>query len=183
MSALINDLLTFSRVTTKQTPYVKVDLNTVVEEVVSDLENRMLTTGGKVTAGKLPKLSADATQMRQLMQNLIANALKFHKDGQAPVIHITARERTDGRTGETVDEIRVKDNGVGFDEKYLDRIFSVFQRLHGRDTFEGTGVGLAVCRKIAERHGGTITAKSKPGNGATFIIVLPRNRKKGVEVI
>jgi signal transduction histidine kinase len=113
-------------------------------------------------------------QMRQLLQNLIGNALKFHRTGESPVVSVTASVLS-GKGGEHC-EIRVVDNGIGFDTKYLDRIFSIFQRLHSRSEFEGTGIGLATCRKIVERHGGTITAVSAPGEGATFIVRVPARR-------
>lgn len=167
MSVLIEDLLSFSRVTTQARPFDRVDLREVALEVVSDLEARIRDTNGKIHIGKLPTVEADATQMRQLFQNLLANALKFHKEGVPPVIHVSAR-----KLGPRW-RIYVKDNGIGFEEKYLDRIFAVFQRLHGRDAYEGTGIGLAVCRKIAERHNGTIIATSKHGEGSTFTITLP----------
>jgi signal transduction histidine kinase len=108
--------------------------------------------------------------MRQLLQNLIGNALKFHAPGVAPVVRVQGRLIEGARP---MCELVVADNGIGFDEKYLDRIFAVFQRLHGRQEYEGTGIGLAVCRRIAERHGGSITARSKPGEGAKFIVTLP----------
>jgi PAS domain S-box-containing protein len=182
MSTLIEDLLQFSRVTTKARDFVKVDLDKIAREVLGDLETRVQDTAGIVTIGPMPAIQADPTQMRQLLQNLIGNALKFHKEKEAPVVTVNARivQQTEGPPLCT---IRVQDNGVGFDEKYLDRIFSVFQRLHSRDHYEGTGIGLAVCRKIAERHGGTITATSKPGEGSIFIVTLPVRHKKGKETL
>jgi PAS domain S-box-containing protein len=167
MSVLINDLLAFSRVTSKAKPFARVDLNTVAREVVGDLEARVRQTGGRVEVGELPAVEADPTQMRQLLQNLIANGLKFHRKGEPP------RVRVSGEAAGGVYRLTVSDNGIGFDEKYLPRIFDVFQRLHGRDEYEGTGIGLAICRKIVERHGGTITAHSRPGQGATFVVTLP----------
>lgn len=179
MQTLIYDLLTFSRVISRTEPFVPVNLQTVVREVISDLEVRIEKTGGRVEVGNLPTLEADAPQMRQLLQNLIGNALKFHAPGVAPVVRVEGRllgaEPADASANAEAQrcELTVTDNGIGFDEKYLDRIFAVFQRLHGRQEYEGTGIGLAVCRRIAERHGGTITARSKPGEGATFIVTLP----------
>jgi two-component system sensor kinase FixL len=167
MRTLINDLLAFSRVTTQAKPFVPVNLETTVNEVLSDLEARMRDTGGNIEVGSLPTIDADAMQMRQLFQNLIGNSLKFHRPGIAPAIKIS------GTNGGRNLQLTIRDNGIGFDEKYLDRIFTVFQRLHGRNEFEGTGIGLAICRKIVERHGGEITANSSPGNGATFTITLP----------
>ena len=179
MQTLINDLLTFSRVTTKARPFVSVDLNRVAREVLSDLEVRLEQTGGRVELDDLPVLDADPLQMRQLFQNLIGNALKFRRPGEPPMVRVSA-ERVGPAGGESAPvpspfayRIAFSDNGIGFDEKYLDRIFTVFQRLHGRDAYEGNGVGLAVCRRIAERHGGGITAESSPGRGATFYVTLP----------
>lgn len=166
MQTLINDLLTFSRVTTRAQPFVRTDLNTVLTDVLSDLEFSLEKVGGKVEASELPSIDADASQMRQLFQNLISNALKFHKPGEKPVVHIGAESKNDRV------QLSFRDNGIGFDEKYLDRIFTIFQRLHGRHEYEGTGVGLAICKRIAERHGGSISAISSPGAGATFIVTI-----------
>lgn len=172
MSVLIEDLLSFSRVTTKAKPAVDVDLNKIVADVLLDLESRIEDTNGIVNVEELPTVKADPTHMRQLFQNLIGNALKFHKPTEAARVDVNF-------IGDGPDyyEIHVADNGIGFDQKYIDRIFAVFQRLHERDAYEGTGIGLAVCRKIVERYGGTITAKSAKNKGATFIVRLP---KKGV---
>jgi|YelNatPaOPRAMG01_1025707.scaffolds.fasta_scaffold01755_6 PAS domain S-box-containing protein len=176
MQTLINDLLTFSRVISASRPFVPVDLGAVAKDVLSDLEVRIEQTKAVVEVGPLPTVDADPMQMRQLFQNLIGNALKFQPPGNRPVVQIRSQvlqETTlDGNVRELC-EIQVQDNGIGFDEKYLDKIFAVFQRLHGRNEYEGTGVGLAVCRRITDRHGGTITARSKPGQGATFIVRLP----------
>lgn len=167
MRKLIEDLLTYSRITSQGSPFKKTDLNQVLNEVIQDLEVRIEQTGGQVSLGKLPTINADPSQMRQLFQNLIANALKFHRTDISPVVDVTAKVQGQACV------ISVRDNGIGFDEKYLDRIFTIFQRLHGRQEYEGTGVGLAVCRKIVERHGGEITAKSSPNGGAEFLITLP----------
>ena len=119
-------------------------------------------------------------QMRQLMLNLIGNALKFQAEGAIPEVKIYSRLLS-APSGEQLCEISVQDNGIGFEEQYLDKIFAVFQRLHGRTEYEGTGVGLAICRRITDRHGGTITARSKPGEGAAFVVTLPvRHPKKEV---
>lgn len=180
MQTLIDDLLSYSRVTTRAQPFVKVDLNNVLNDVLSDLEVRLEQTKGKVEFEELPVIMADATQMRQLLQNIVGNALKFHKLGLPPVVKVHGRIISDVFiNGFPVCQITVEDNGIGFDEKYLDRIFTIFQRLHGRHQYEGTGIGLAVCRKIVDRHGGFITAKSKLGEGATFTISLPIEHKTG----
>lgn len=177
MQGLINDLLTFSRVTTKALPFSPVDLNLIAREVVIDLETLIQATHGKVTIEPLPTIEADPLQMRQMLQNLLSNALKFHKPGVPPVVNISAQAQVDAQTGEELYLIAVKDNGIGFDEKYLDRIFTVFQRLHGRGEYEGTGIGLAVVRKIVARHGGTITARSSVSEGSTFLATLPVRQK------
>jgi signal transduction histidine kinase len=179
MQILLHDLLTLSRVTSKAQPFERVNLRKVVEDVVSDLEVRIEQTGALVEIGVLPVIDADAGQMRQLLQNLISNALKFQAPGTRPEVIISGKTVDNAESlpgsmpGEEICQIVVRDNGIGFDERYLDRIFQVFQRLHSRSDYEGTGIGLAVCRKIAERHGGTISAKSAEGEGATFIVTLP----------
>ncbi|MCA1584446.1 MAG: CHASE3 domain-containing protein [Acidobacteria bacterium] len=170
---LIQGLLAYSRVATKAQPPEPVDLDRVAREVVDDLEARLAQAGGEVRIGDLPTIEADPLQMRQLLQNLIANALKFHRPGEPPRIEVHARPATAAAGAPDGWEISVADNGIGFDEKYLDRIFKLFQRLHERNTYDGAGMGLAICRRIVERHGGTITARSTPGNGSTFLIAMP----------
>ena len=189
MQTLIDNLLAFSRVTIQPQPFVPVDLNAVAREVLSDLEGRIVQEGGRVKIGKLPTIEADRTQMRQLLQNLISNALKFHRKEEAPVVRIRAqspgggaRRRAGHSPGNELCQIIVEDNGIGFDQKYADRIFGIFQRLHGRQEFQGTGIGLALCRRIAERHGGSITAQSKPGQGTTFTVRLPIKQHQGEKV-
>jgi two-component system, LuxR family, sensor kinase FixL len=170
MQSLIDDLLALSRVATKAKPFVPVDLGQVAHEVLFDLEARIEQSGAKVEVGKLASLEADPAQMRQLMQNLIGNALKFHRPGVPPSIKVYGRLSTERRpTGRLGNEYQmvVEDNGIGFDEKYAERIFQPFQRLHGRNVYEGTGIGLAICHRIAERHAGRITVKSTPGQGTT----------------
>lgn len=176
MQVLIEDLLSYSRVTTRAQPFTTVDLKVIAQEVVSDLETRIERTGGRVETGDLPVIEADPTQIRQLLQNLIGNALKFHRPDQPPVVTVRALRATDSEDEQW--QIEIADNGIGFDEKYLDRIFAIFQRLHGREQYEGTGIGLAVCQKIVERHRGTITARSQPGQGTTFIVTLPAVQPK-----
>lgn len=181
MQRLINDLLTFSRVTTRAQPFGPVDLKDVAREVLIDLESRVEQSGAMVELGELPVVEADAMQMRQLFQNLIANGLKFARPGVRPELRIYSANGVEAGDGRPAVQVFVQDNGIGFDEKYLDRIFNVFQRLHARNEFEGTGIGLAVCRKIADRHGGSITARSRPGEGATFITTLPLEQPAGDE--
>jgi light-regulated signal transduction histidine kinase (bacteriophytochrome) len=180
MQTLINDLLTFSRLTTKASPFVPVKLAQIAHEIREDLESRIEQVKGRVEIGDLPVIVADGVQMRQLLQNLVGNALKFRRPEEAPVVKVTARTFLD-KAGVEVCELTVADNGIGFDEKYLDRIFNVFQRLHSRSEYEGTGMGLAIVRKIALHHGGTISAKSRPGHGATFIVTLPTAHSKEPE--
>lgn len=178
MQILINDLLAFSRITTKALPFSAVDLNVIAQEVVIDLEALMLVTKGSVKIDTLPIIEADPLQMRQLLQNLIGNGLKFHAPGVAPQVHVFAELLTDVQTQQEQCLLSIEDNGIGFDEKYLDRIFTVFQRLHARGEYEGTGIGLAVVRKIVERHGGSVTAQSAVGKGATFQVTLPVRQNK-----
>ncbi len=168
---LINDLLAFSRITTKAQSFVPISLDEVLEGVLSDLEVRVEQTGTTIVCAPLPVIEADPSQMRQLFQNLISNAIKFSKDNVAPIIQILVQMIQQDE--HDFYEIRVIDNGIGLDPKYSDRIFQMFQRLHGRNAYEGTGIGLAICRKIVERHGGMITVESQIDQGATFIITLP----------
>lgn len=188
MQTLINDLLTFSRVISSSQPFVPVDLGAVTKEVLVDLEHRIERTNAQVEVAKLPTIDADPTQMRQLLQNLIGNALKFQTAGSVPIVKIDAQLVTrdqihegavfpkpppTARPDDKFCVLTVQDNGIGFEEEYLEKIFAVFQRLHGRSEYEGTGVGLAVCRRITDRHGGLITAQSKLGEGSVFIVILP----------
>ncbi len=169
MQDLIENLLMFSRVTAKAQPFALVDLGAIAREALSDLETRVAQTAGHIELGALPVLYADATQMRQLFQNLLGNALKFHRTGVPPVV----RANSKGLPGGDRWEVWVEDNGLGFEPQYAERIFGLFQRLHGRSEFEGTGIGLAICRKIVERHHGTIVATGVPGEGARFTLTLP----------
>ena len=166
MQRLIEDLLKFSRVATQGRPFARVDLGALVREVVEDLEEPIARTGAEIRLGKLPTVKADPHQMRQLMQNLISNAIKFQREGAKPEVEISAEVKGDLVT------LTVRDNGIGFDPQYRERIFRVFERLHGRGTYPGTGIGLALCRKIAERHGGTVVADSTPGQGSVFTVTL-----------
>jgi light-regulated signal transduction histidine kinase (bacteriophytochrome) len=171
MQTLIQDLLSFSRLASQGRPFVPVNLASVTREVLSDLEERISETGARIEIGELPVIQADPVQIRQLLQNLIGNSLKFHKKGVYPIVRVYATSVRDSM-GDANHTLFVEDNGIGFDEKYLDRIFTVFQRLHGRTEYEGTGVGLAICRKIAQLHGGDITARSTVNLGSTFIVTL-----------
>jgi len=169
MSVLISDLLSYSRVTTQAQPFSTVDLDQTAHEALSNLEIAVEHAGAMVRIEGLPQIDADATQIRQLMQNLLANALKFQHPDRTPIVTVQGGLEAGG----TICRIEVQDNGVGFEEKYSERIFGVFQRLHSRDEYPGTGIGLALCRKIVERHGGTIEAVGRPDEGATFVVRLP----------
>jgi light-regulated signal transduction histidine kinase (bacteriophytochrome) len=167
MSALIEDLLVFSRVTTHTRPFQRLDLTRVAEDVTQDLETVIAEAGATVRISPLPAIDADPLQMRQLLQNLVSNAIKFRSPDHAPTVTL-AGTTLDGQA-----VLTIADDGIGFDEKYAERIFRVFERLHARDAYEGTGIGLALCRKIVERHDGSIRATSAPGAGTTFTIRLP----------
>lgn len=174
MQALVLDLLRYSRISSGQEPFVRFNLKGPIEEAVLDLGVLCEETQGHIEVNELPDIEADRVQMRQLFQNLIGNGLKYHGE-RKPVIRVKSRLSASGRFW----EIRVEDNGIGFDEGYLNKIFKPFQRLHGRSApYAGTGMGLAICRRIVERHGGRITAESKPGVGSTFIVKLPKNRSR-----
>lgn len=179
MSRLIDDLLSFSRITTKAKPFLPVALNNVAEEVLEDLEVAIQESGAKIHIGDLPEIDADMFQMKQLFQNLLSNAIKFRKPDMPPLINVTSdsEENTFSSSGADLVTIRFADNGIGFDEVFLDRIFLPFQRLHGKSAYAGTGIGLAVCRRVAERHGGSLTAVSKTGEGSTFIVTLSRKNQ------
>jgi len=176
MQKLIEDLLKFSRVATHGRPFAPVDLSQVTREVLDDLQAQVDGSGAVLRVGALPTISADPMQMRQLMQNLISNAIKFRRTGVTPEISI-ASTVADGRV-----RLEVCDNGIGFEPRYRSRIFRVFERLHGRGEYPGTGIGLALCRRIVERHGGNVVADSEPDAGATFTVTLPIHQRDEVLV-
>jgi len=171
MQSLLDGLLLYSRVQTQDRPFEQVDLTAVLHAVLSDLEAQIERVNGRVTTQPLPIIEADATQMRQLFQNLISNALKFHRPGAPPEVDVRG-ERVEVN-GRDILEIRVSDNGIGFEPQDSERIFGVFHRLHGRGEYEGSGLGLAICRKIVLRHFGHLTAQGAPNNGAVFVVQLP----------
>jgi signal transduction histidine kinase len=189
MSQLINDLLVYSRITTRAQPFEPVDLAEIAQNVRSDLDLQIEDVNGTVEIGALPTVEADPTQVRQLLQNLIGNGLKFHRPDEPPHVQVEATVepapetlKQDGRLDANCTEmcrLTVADNGIGFEESHADRIFTPFKRLHGRGEYEGTGMGLAICRRIVERHGGDITASSTPGEGTTFTVLLPVERADG----
>ncbi|MFQ5543995.1 MAG: ATP-binding protein [Nitrospiria bacterium] len=168
MQNLIDDLLALSKITTKTFPFIPTPLDEVVHDVLDTIEESRLQAKGLVEVGPLPTIDADPTQMYQLFQNLIGNGLKYHRKEVPPVVRITALQGHNGAA-----HITVSDNGIGFDEKYFERILKPFQRLHNRSEFEGTGMGLAICDKIVHRHHGSLTAKSALGKGTTFNLTLP----------
>ena len=182
MSVLIKDLLTFARISTQQDATQPVVLNQVISSVLSDLEIPIQETGAVIRVDVLPTIMGDRGQLSQLFLNLLSNALKFHKPDLPPVIRVTTRQidasdlpptTSPARRARSYFSIDVVDNGIGFEEKYADRIFQVFQRLHTKNKFAGTGIGLAICEKVVVNHGGAITASSTPGQGATFSVFLP----------
>jgi PAS domain S-box-containing protein len=164
MQRLINDLLAYSRVGTRGGERVDVDLAEVLGLVRSNLERAICDTKAIITNDPLPQVMADPGQMLQLLQNLVGNAIKFHRDDEAPAVHVGVKP--DGKT------FYVKDNGIGIDPQFFDRIFVIFQRLNAREKYPGTGIGLAICKKIVERHGGRIWVESEPGKGSTVLFTL-----------
>ena len=174
MQRLIDALLDYSRVLSRARPSVSVELESVLQGVTEDLEERLRETGGQIEIRPLPSVLGDRIQLGQLFQNLISNALKFHQPLLPPKVAISAEPAE--LQGAPAWAITVEDNGIGFENEFRERIFAPFQRLHGRTEFEGTGIGLAIVRRIAERHGGLISAYGKPGLGACFTLLLPRGK-------
>ncbi len=171
MTQLIEDLLTYSRLTTRAQPHLPVDLAKIAADVISDLEGRIAESQAIIDLKPLPTIEADKAQMRQLLQNLVANALKFVAPGEVPQVQISGAIEP-GPLG-AVCRLVVADRGIGIEEHHREKIFDMFKRLHGRDVYEGTGIGLAVCRKIAERHNGEIHVFANPGGGSRFEVTLP----------
>ena len=181
MSKLIKDLLNFSRMSSNREDFKPVGLDAVVQGILDDQELRIKGLNVRVEVGHLPVLQAVPSQLEHLFANLISNALKFLRPGVPPVLRIQAKPVDGGAYGELIEgrryvEITVEDNGIGFDEKYLDHIFNLFQRLHGKSEFEGTGIGLAICKRVVVYHHGFITARSQPNQGSTFVVVLPESQ-------
>jgi signal transduction histidine kinase len=174
MSRLIEDLLSYSRVSTRGRAMQRVSLQDVLDDAIETLDLCIEETGAKICPiGPLPAIEGDASQLEQLFQNLLSNAIKFRKPDAAPQVLISCREVARSDEPEPHIEITVKDDGIGFEERYAEQIFAAFHRLHGRDEYPGTGIGLAICRKIVERHHGEVYASSRPGEGAKFVIKLP----------
>ena len=171
MQRLVSDLLVYSRVESQAKKFVLTDPETVLQWVLKGMEQTIKNSDTQLSYGEMPSVYADDVQLSQVFQNLIGNAIKFRGD-QAPTIEIHAAKKGN------LCVFSVKDNGIGIEEAYAHRIFQMFQRLHERGQYEGSGIGLAVCRKIVERHGGTIWFESKPGSGSTFFFTLPLKEPK-----
>ncbi len=172
MQALINDLLTYSRVGTRGEEFGSTDCETMLEKTLANLQVAIEESGTLITHDPLPTVTADASQLGQVLQNLIGNAIKFHGE-ETPRVHISAEQKNNTWVFE------VRDNGIGIAQKYLERIFVIFQRLHTREEYAGTGIGLAVCKRIVERHKGRIWVESEPGKGTSFYFTIPTNNLEG----
>ena len=182
MSMLISDLLAFSRVSTRGKEFGEVDLNRAINSVIDDLEIAIEEKSAEINVDDMPVIRGDKSQLEQLFLNLISNALKFQSEGVKPIVSINVTNALPEDTSDILIseeyewiKITVTDNGIGFEQSFAEKIFAPFQRLHGRSEYKGTGIGLAVCRRIVERHNGQINAISKPGEGATFSIILPKD--------
>jgi light-regulated signal transduction histidine kinase (bacteriophytochrome) len=171
MEHLVGGLLDLSRISSRPRARVSVDLNQIAREVLSDLDVAVDASSASIDVGELPFVIADPLQMRQLLQNLIGNAIKFHAPGAAPTVRIYSE-----RNGQPTVSLIVEDDGIGFDNRNIDKIFLPFKRLNGRNEYEGSGMGLTICRKIVDSHGGTITAESQKGSGSRFVVTLPSAR-------
>ncbi|WP_266368516.1 sensor histidine kinase [Tellurirhabdus rosea] len=182
MQSLVQDLLAFSRLSTDQGTFTTIDLNQLLVSVQNDLELAILKEGAQISIEPLPVIEGDTNQLRQLFQNLISNAVKFHPPDRTPRVQVRSQALPGSELpagtplsySKNYVRIDIQDNGIGFDEKYLEQIFVMFQRLHGKQQYAGTGIGLAICKKIVENHEGYLTASSQPGEGATFTVILPR---------
>jgi light-regulated signal transduction histidine kinase (bacteriophytochrome) len=167
MKQLIEDLLAYSRVGTRGRDPEPTDAQGALEQALANLRAAVEASGATVTHEPMPTVRADASQLVQLFQNLIGNALKF-RSSDAPRVHVGVEERDGGWV------FSVRDNGIGIDPQYFERIFVIFQRLHSKAEYSGTGIGLAICKKIVDRHGGRIWVESQPGQGSTFYCTLPK---------
>jgi len=167
MQELIHDLLAYARVGTRGKEFQPTPVSRIVESAVSNLSSAIDETGAEIVVEDLPTVTCDGSQLVQVFQNLIGNAVKFARPGESPVVRVGAFE------GDGVWTFAVRDNGIGIEPKYFERIFQMFQRLHTRQEYAGTGIGLALCKKIVERHGGRIRVESTPGQGTTFLFTLP----------
>lgn len=181
MSKLIKDLLNFSRMSSNREDFRSVSLEAIVQHILDDQELRIKGLNVRIDVGSLPVIQAVPSQLEHLFANLISNALKFLRPDVQPVLSIQAKTIDGNAYSELIEgrqyvEITVADNGIGFDEKYLDHIFNLFQRLHGKNEYEGTGIGLAICKRVVVYHHGFITARSQPNQGTTFVVVLPQRQ-------
>jgi signal transduction histidine kinase len=193
MKTMLDALLKYSRVTTRADQFQLVNLTDCVKEALSNLQPRIEQADARIELDDLPSIEGDFDQFIQLFQNLIGNSLKFHHKNRPPEVKITGyivtpdpekqlkSDQSDRMLSDDYCKILIEDNGIGFDEKFLERIFLPFQRLHGRFDYEGTGMGLAICRKIIARHGGRILAMSQPESGATFIVAIPLKQEKQIK--
>jgi light-regulated signal transduction histidine kinase (bacteriophytochrome) len=172
MQNLISDLLMFSRVGTRGKPFKNTDMSAVLEGVIAIFRQLIKETNATLTYNSLPMILADGSQMIELLQNLISNAIKFHKEEEPPVVHISAKLHKNQWI------FSIRDNGIGIDSQYFDRIFIIFQHLHKKSEYEGTGIGLAICKKIIERHKGKIWVESELGKGSTFYFSIPKTEVK-----
>jgi len=184
MQNLITDILTFSKISVDNPSFVESDMNKLIDEVLLDLEEEIKAKSGTVVVEKLPKLSVNPSLMKPLFHNLVGNALKYSKKDATPLVKITSEisSQLNGKTSHGVSpkycRIYIQDNGIGFDQKYAEEIFGMFKRLHHNSEFQGTGIGLALCKKIVEQHNGYISARSKVNEGSTFIVSLPLQRQE-----
>lgn len=184
MKTLIIDILNYSKLSAHDNNFDTVDLNEVVKDLLEDFELIIQEKEAVITVDLLPRIHANRGQLRQVFQNLLSNALKFSKNGEPPAINIKSRRLREKSFDSPVQEngpyclISIKDKGIGFDKKYGTHIFALFERLHSKDTYEGTGIGLAITKKIIEKHNGLVSAKSNPGEGAEFLLLLPVEQKK-----
>jgi signal transduction histidine kinase len=182
MRLLINGLLEFSRISQLSVPFEPVSLDSVLQEVMNELELKIEETGTAIRCSGLPVVAAIAPQMKQLFTNLISNAIKFHREGIPPIIRLEMLEIEEGelqrynlQPQKRYYKIAITDNGIGFENEYASRIFQVFQRLHGKSEYPGSGIGLAICKKILECHHGVIYAENMNGQGARFIFLMPEH--------
>jgi signal transduction histidine kinase len=174
MQELIASLLLLARVSSVPVAPRQVDLDELVRGLARDLDPGATPAAGRITVSHLPAVRGDPGQLRQLFQNLLVNALKFRRPGRPAAVKVSGRIRADGAAS-----IRVADDGVGFDMENARRLFQPFSRLHSRRDFPGTGMGLAICQRIVQRHGGAIAAVSEPGRGTTFTVIFPPPPKRG----
>ncbi|MBL7160991.1 MAG: hypothetical protein ISS57_00180 [Anaerolineales bacterium] len=180
---LIDDLLVYSRVSTQAQPPTRINMTDIAQAAVADLESQLQQTGGRVEFETLPTIEADPAQIHQLLGHLIINSLKFCQEELPPVVKLRGSlVGQDGILSNEMCQIIVEDNGIGFEQLFSERIFKPFQRLHRRGEYDGSGMGLSICRRIVEHHGGSITATSVPGQGTTLTITLPVRQSKEMSI-